>query len=81
MTRLKTQCVFLFKNQEKFVIRIKGKKIWDLFLNSPVKQQPIHTAKLALSAPTGHIMQGRCHKLAGDRGLSMCKPTVCVGVQ
>ena len=48
MTRLKTQCVFLFKNQEKFVIRIKGKKMWDLFLNSSVKQQPIHTAKLAL---------------------------------
>ena len=48
MTRLKTQCVFLFKNQEKFVIRRKLKKMWDLFLNSSVKQQLIHTAKLAL---------------------------------
>ena len=46
MTGLKTQCVFLFKNQEKFVIQIKWKKMWDLFLNSSVKKQLIHTAKL-----------------------------------
>ena len=45
---LKTQCVFLFKNQEKFVIRIKGKKMWNLFLNSSVKQQAKQTANPAL---------------------------------